>query len=157
MPHDKNGVPLVVGDEVLIPAKVLSISEGTEYCNLSLETAEVMFPGNAKVGMSLNSKQVVKGAAVFVTEVGDFSHLEDQENVVVVFDRDCRRRVREDREIGRNGDVENLHRHRAPGIPDRRDEKEKQAGRLRYSVDGVPGEKGEKGVHGNDAPVTHKK
>lgn len=60
MPHDKNGAPLSVGDRVNIKAVITSTSEGEEYCNLSLETEEVMFPGNNKTVLSLNAKQVVR-------------------------------------------------------------------------------------------------
>lgn len=60
MPHDKNGEPLVEGDLVMIPAVIKGISTGTDYCNLSLETVEPMFPGEHKTGISLNAKQVLK-------------------------------------------------------------------------------------------------
>lgn len=60
MPHDKNGKLLEVGDLVHVPAVVTSISMGTDYCNVSLETVEPMFPGVQKSAMALNAKQVVK-------------------------------------------------------------------------------------------------
>jgi hypothetical protein len=60
MPHDRDGAPLKVGDEVTIPAVVTSISPGADYCNLSVETVEPMFPGDSKTTVTLNAKQVVK-------------------------------------------------------------------------------------------------
>jgi hypothetical protein len=58
MPHDKNGVLLAVGDEVIVRAKVTQVHTGTEYCNLTLETVEPMFPGKDKNTITLNTKQV---------------------------------------------------------------------------------------------------
>lgn len=58
MPHDKNGQALKVGDKVSIKAEVTAIHEGSEYCNLSLVTVEVMFPSQNKSALSLNAKQV---------------------------------------------------------------------------------------------------
>ena len=60
MPHDKNGQILKVGDKVNVPCVVKEVHAGDEYCNLSLETEEVMFPGEQKSGMVLNTKQVLK-------------------------------------------------------------------------------------------------
>ena len=61
MPHDKNGNKLHVGDEVTISAVVTNVNEGEDYCNVSVETTELMFPGNQKSMITLNAKQVVKG------------------------------------------------------------------------------------------------
>lgn len=36
--HDKNGTELKVGDVVLIPAIIKSLSPSEEYCNVSVET-----------------------------------------------------------------------------------------------------------------------
>lgn len=60
MPHDKNGKLLQVNDIVYIPAQVKSITTNLEYCNLSVETTEVMFPGEQKSTITLNAKQVIK-------------------------------------------------------------------------------------------------
>lgn len=60
MPHDKNGTELKVGDTVQVAAKVLSIQPTEDYCNLSLETVEPMYPGDTKSSLTLNAKQVVK-------------------------------------------------------------------------------------------------
>lgn len=60
MPHDKNGKLLEVGDIVNIPCVVKSISTGTDYCNLTTETVEPMYPGEYKTGITLNAKQVIK-------------------------------------------------------------------------------------------------
>ena len=61
MPHDKNGNLLQVGDRVDIPCVVKSITMDEGYCNLTVETTEVMPPDNKYTNTySLNSKQVVK-------------------------------------------------------------------------------------------------
>lgn len=60
MPHDQNGNLLTVGDYVLVPARVKEVYSGEEYCNVQLETALPMYPGESKSGMTLNAKQVVK-------------------------------------------------------------------------------------------------
>ena len=60
MPHDKNNNVLAVGDSVIIRAKITSIQMGEEYCNLSAETDEKMYPGENKSTMTLNAKQVEK-------------------------------------------------------------------------------------------------
>lgn len=62
MPHDKNGVLLQVGDRVIIPAVVKSITMSEEFCNVTLETAEPMFPSDRHDTVTLNAKQVVKAA-----------------------------------------------------------------------------------------------
>lgn len=61
MPHDAKGNPLAVGDRVMIPAVVLAIHEGTEYCNLNVEFEYPMPPYTDKTNYStLNTAQVVK-------------------------------------------------------------------------------------------------
>jgi hypothetical protein len=60
MPHDINGKLLEVGDVVMVPVKILTISPGTDYCNISVETVEKMYPGEYKTTFTLNGKQVVK-------------------------------------------------------------------------------------------------
>lgn len=64
MPHDCKGVELKVGDTVFVPCKVLSVQTGTEYCNLTVETIEPMFPGKDKTCVTLNTKQVEKCGSV---------------------------------------------------------------------------------------------
>lgn len=59
MPHDLTGRELQVGDTVWVPAKVTRIHAGEDYCNLSLETTEPMFPGNDKSALTLNARQVL--------------------------------------------------------------------------------------------------
>ena len=60
MPHDKNGNVLAAGDEVIVRAKVTQVHTGEEYCNLTVETVEPMFPGDVKSTLTLNTKQVEK-------------------------------------------------------------------------------------------------
>lgn len=67
MPHDREGNLLSEGDIVMVPAVVKSVSTGTDYCNVSLETVESMYPGEHKSAMSLNAKQVVKAAGFGIT------------------------------------------------------------------------------------------
>jgi hypothetical protein len=58
MPHDKNGVLIEEGDLVNIRARVKTVTTGEEYCNVTLETVEPMFPGTDKNSIVLNAKQV---------------------------------------------------------------------------------------------------
>lgn len=60
MPHDRDGKLLEVGDFVYIPCVVLNIQSGTDYCNVSLESIEPMFPSDSKSSFALNAKQVEK-------------------------------------------------------------------------------------------------
>ena len=46
--HDRNGTPLRVGDLVQIPARVVSLSAGDDYCNAELETLFGRRPDGAK-------------------------------------------------------------------------------------------------------------
>jgi len=60
MPHDKNSVPIVEGDRVYVECVVKQVMTGNEYCNVTLETVEPMYPGPFKSEITLNTKQVVK-------------------------------------------------------------------------------------------------
>lgn len=60
MPHDRKGNYLVPGDIVMIPARVIGTYAHDEYCNVSLETVELLYPGIRTSHISLNSKQVDK-------------------------------------------------------------------------------------------------
>ena len=58
--HDRNGKPLKVGDKVNVPCIVTAVQPGAEYCNLTVETEEPMFPTQNKNTITFNSKQVEK-------------------------------------------------------------------------------------------------
>lgn len=58
--HDKFGHPLTEGDEVLIHAKVTGLSGNAEYCNITVQAVEPMFPGDDHTAIVLNAKQVMK-------------------------------------------------------------------------------------------------
>lgn len=60
MPHDLHGEPLKVGDVVLVPCVVTSVTASEEFCNVGVETLYPMFPGDHKSSGSFNAKQVVK-------------------------------------------------------------------------------------------------
>lgn len=60
MPHDRKNALLAIGDKVNIPAEITAIQQGTDYCNVTLETDENMFPGIHKSTINLNSRQVEK-------------------------------------------------------------------------------------------------
>jgi hypothetical protein len=66
MPHDMNGNLLKPGDRVSMWFDVKVVQTGDEYCNLTLESVEPMYPGNSKTGLSVNAKQValIPAAAV---------------------------------------------------------------------------------------------
>lgn len=63
MPHDRDGQLLNVGARVLVPAIVREIHTTEEYCNVSLETVELMYPGTQRSTLTLNARQVVLGDA----------------------------------------------------------------------------------------------
>lgn len=58
MPHDRNSRPLKVGDVVNVPCQVTQLQEGTEYCNVTVQTLEPMFPSTSPSTITLNSRQV---------------------------------------------------------------------------------------------------
>lgn len=64
MPHDKHGKEVKVGDLVTITAKVTERHESEHYCNLTLETVEIMPRSDEGLGpgqrtmLTLNAKQV---------------------------------------------------------------------------------------------------
>lgn len=66
--HDRNGSPLKVGDLVMVPCRVTSVSDGVEtYCNVTVQTVIPMFTGDeSKPGhrdsITLNARQVEKAA-----------------------------------------------------------------------------------------------
>jgi hypothetical protein len=60
MPHDKSGAELHVGDRVNVLCIVKKIELTEEYCNVSLETVDAMFPGDGKSALTLNAKQTEK-------------------------------------------------------------------------------------------------
>lgn len=57
MPHDRNGKLLKVGDVVNVPCRVTQLHEGTEHCNVQLETLEPMPPYTEPYTLSLNTRQ----------------------------------------------------------------------------------------------------
>lgn len=60
MPHDRDGRLLSVGDTVNVPCRIKEIHNTEEYCNVTLETSQPMYPGNDRSSVVLNAKQVVK-------------------------------------------------------------------------------------------------
>lgn len=63
MPHDRDGRVLSVGDDVLVPCHVKELHMTEEFCNVTLETSQPMYPSENRSGIVLNAKQVVKGVA----------------------------------------------------------------------------------------------
>jgi hypothetical protein len=60
MPHDLNDKLLMEGDEVVIRAKVKSVTPDAQYCNVTVETAHPMPPYTTPTTIVLNTKQVEK-------------------------------------------------------------------------------------------------
>jgi len=58
MPHTKTGEEIKVGDRVIVEFKVKSLTLDENYCNVTLETVEPMFPGEYNIGLTLNAKQI---------------------------------------------------------------------------------------------------
>lgn len=59
MPHDKNGQAVKEGDRVAIFGTVKRVEVGEEYCNVTVETEEPMYPSDAPSSVTLNARQVV--------------------------------------------------------------------------------------------------
>jgi hypothetical protein len=57
--HDMNGTPVTLGAKVLVPMVVTQVSEGTDFCNCTLESAHPMFPGDSKTACTFNTKQIL--------------------------------------------------------------------------------------------------
>ena len=60
MPHDRNGNPISVGDEISIPCIVKQIQPGDEYCNVTVAAKYPMPPYTTEYTLTLNTKQVEK-------------------------------------------------------------------------------------------------
>lgn len=58
MPHDKKGNPLRTGDVVAVRFTVRDVFPSEDYCNLNLETVEPMYPGEHRIALTLNTRQV---------------------------------------------------------------------------------------------------
>lgn len=62
--HDANGVELAVGDEVMVPCVIKSITANPDYCNCTLETKHKMDPSREQGdSIVLNCRQTVKVVA----------------------------------------------------------------------------------------------
>lgn len=65
MPHCMRGHELKVGDRVLVPAIVVSVSPGEDYCNVTVQTAHTMPPyPDSPTSVTLNTKQVAAAGLV---------------------------------------------------------------------------------------------
>lgn len=61
--HDANGTKLEVGDRVLIPAEITSLSIGTaDYCNVAIKSTLGRRPDGQRETMSLNTGVLVKAS-----------------------------------------------------------------------------------------------
>jgi hypothetical protein len=58
--HDRKGNPITVGDKVWIPCIVKGTMATDEYCNVTLESEEPMYPGKYKSTFTVNAKQTEK-------------------------------------------------------------------------------------------------
>lgn len=71
MPHDMNDRLLQVGDRVTVEFEVVSISTAEEYCNCNIATVIPMYPGESKVQLWVNTRQVELVAPVPVEETAN--------------------------------------------------------------------------------------
>ncbi len=60
MPHTKQGEVIAAGDVVLVYFSVKSVDAHEEYCNITLESIEPMYPGDNKTCVVLNARQVAR-------------------------------------------------------------------------------------------------
>lgn len=58
MALDKGGTELKVGDRVTLECVVTHVSPGTDGMNVGLQTVEAVPPGDGRVNVAVNSKQV---------------------------------------------------------------------------------------------------
>lgn len=59
--HDAKGRELKVGDTVIVPCRVVSVSPGAEFCNVSIETIGGRLPDGAKNSYGdINTKQLLR-------------------------------------------------------------------------------------------------
>lgn len=68
MPHDKNNSVLQVGDEVIIRAKITNLTEGEEFCNITVQTIEGRRPDGCKETFTFNTGVVEKVEASLALE-----------------------------------------------------------------------------------------
>ena len=61
MPHDARGRRLEVGDAVLLPATVIRVDQGEDYCNVTIRSTRRLLPGTSQTEVTLNAGQVVTG------------------------------------------------------------------------------------------------
>lgn len=72
--HDKNGVPLNVGDEVTIRASVETASPGATTCNISVRTVEKQTPNHQNgdlITLNANMVEKVNGGSKDVQEAAE--------------------------------------------------------------------------------------
>lgn len=67
MPHDRDGKLLHVGDLVLVPCRIKSITQEELYCNATLETRHPMPPYENPTTITLNARQIVLEQSVIAT------------------------------------------------------------------------------------------
>ena len=60
MPHDNSNQKLQVGDEVIVKFVIKSLTEGEEFCNVTLETVRGRRPDGAKETWSAVNTGVVE-------------------------------------------------------------------------------------------------
>lgn len=65
MPHDNRGEELKVGDIVFVPCVIKAIHLTEQYCNVDVETREMLLPTQRPTAITLNSRQTVKPRATF--------------------------------------------------------------------------------------------
>jgi hypothetical protein len=58
--HDKNGVLLHEGDIVTLKATVVTLHGNPEFCNVTIETVEPMYPSDRKDKYTVNTRQIEK-------------------------------------------------------------------------------------------------
>lgn len=71
MAHDLLDKPLKEGDHILIAMKIISISHGENYCNITAESLYPRLPDGQKDIFTGNS------AVVFRANKGDHTHRDD--------------------------------------------------------------------------------
>jgi flavin reductase (DIM6/NTAB) family NADH-FMN oxidoreductase RutF len=62
MPEDMNGAPLLEGDRVLVPCRVVEVLPGPDFCNVTVQVELPCYPDDHRTRVWLNSRQCERRA-----------------------------------------------------------------------------------------------
>jgi flavin reductase (DIM6/NTAB) family NADH-FMN oxidoreductase RutF len=62
MPEDMNGAPLLEGDRVMVPCRVVEVLPGPDFCNVTVQVELPCYPDDHRTRVWLNSRQCERRA-----------------------------------------------------------------------------------------------